>query len=213
MKRCADCKQDLADDQFTKSNPWYCRVCKNIRHKRWIQKKRDEALALKTPELPLTHKFCKECGESKPVSEFYLFRGRKLFYICKPCNSKLGQQRREFERRAGSRGFERLKYRCNRFGLSVDWYVAKEKEQDGTCALCHSPESNKCRVSTGELRGLSIDHDHETNQVRGLLCFRCNTALHQLEKHGLGWADAAVAYLKKYKETECNSHSSPSSTA
>jgi hypothetical protein len=32
-----------------------------------------------------------------------------------------------------------------------------------------------------------------------LLCFRCNTALHQLEKHGKDWANRAAMYLTQYE--------------
>ena len=41
-------------------------------------------------------------------------------------------------------------------------------EQGGVCAICGNPPKT---------RGLSIDHDHKTGAVRGLLCFRCNRAL------------------------------------
>lgn len=202
MRRCADCKQELPEDQFTKSNPWYCRKCKNDRHKAWKRRKRDESESLRSPVAPREEKLCKRCGVSKPIGEFYTLKERWTYYFCKQCSSEVGRQRRELQISRGERAYERLKYRCNKFGISVDWYVSKNKDQGGVCALCKCPESNRCRVQTGELRGLSIDHDHGTGNVRGLLCFRCNTALHQLEKHGIGWADAAVAYLKKYeKET------------
>jgi hypothetical protein len=44
------------------------------------------------------------------------------------------------------------------------------KSQKGTCALCHrTPSPN---------RKLALDHRHtEPMKIRGLLCYRCNTAL------------------------------------
>lgn len=45
------------------------------------------------------------------------------------------------------------------------------KQQGGTCALCPAISG---RPSGGHL---SVDHDHQTRQVRGLLCVLCNTAL------------------------------------
>ena len=41
--------------------------------------------------------------------------------------------------------------------------------QDGRCAICCATEARH------------IDHDHDTGQVRGMLCFRCNAALGQLD--------------------------------
>lgn len=41
-----------------------------------------------------------------------------------------------------------------------------------------------------------MDHDHETNQIRGLLCFTCNTALGKfLDSEKL--LEAALTYLRK----------------
>lgn len=41
--------------------------------------------------------------------------------------------------------------------------------QDGGCAICGRPPSEK--------RRLDIDHDHKHMVIRGLLCVRCNRAL------------------------------------
>jgi hypothetical protein len=38
---------------------------------------------------------------------------------------------------------------------------------------------------------LSVDHDHKTGKVRGLLCMRCNAELAWLEEH----REEALAYL------------------
>ena len=57
-----------------------------------------------------------------------------------------------------------------RFGITVEEYAERFKAQEGVCVLCRKPERIKGRR-------LAVDHDHKTNRVRGLLCFRCNTAL------------------------------------
>ena len=44
--------------------------------------------------------------------------------------------------------------------------------QGASCAICKSTEP--CMKNAGRLY---VDHCHETGEVRGLLCFRCNTML------------------------------------
>lgn len=43
------------------------------------------------------------------------------------------------------------------------------------CEIC----GKKCSLN----RKLAVDHDHNSNRFRGLLCFKCNIALGHLENH------------------------------
>ena len=80
------------------------------------------------------------------------------------------------------------------YGISVEEYDALLKAQGGMCAICKRPETRRIGPEGGT-RPLSVDHDHETNAVRGLLCSRCNSALGMLDEDP-GLLAAAVAYLK-----------------
>jgi hypothetical protein len=44
-------------------------------------------------------------------------------------------------------------------------YDARKAAQDGLCAVCREREAEH------------VDHDHETGEVRGLLCSCCNQGL------------------------------------
>lgn len=61
--------------------------------------------------------------------------------------------------------------RLRLLGLTPADYTRMLAEQGGRCAIC--------RTDRPWLRGgrWAVDHDHSTEQVRGLLCHRCNTAL------------------------------------
>lgn len=48
--------------------------------------------------------------------------------------------------------------------------------QDNVCAICGLGEVRTNRL-TGERRELSVDHCHDSGEVRGLLCSRCNMGL------------------------------------
>lgn len=62
------------------------------------------------------------------------------------------------------------------FGITLQQYDVMLESQNGVCAVCGQPET--ARYSDGEtVKRLSVDHDHKTGRVRGLLCGRCNCAL------------------------------------
>jgi len=61
------------------------------------------------------------------------------------------------------------KYHMARYGLTVEQREQMEIAQNGLCAICLND------------RKLSVDHDHKTGAVRGLLCQKCNAAIGFLE--------------------------------
>lgn len=61
------------------------------------------------------------------------------------------------------------------FGISLKDYNEKLKDQNGVCAICGQYETRTHR--NGTIHKLAVDHNHETNKVRGLLCTKCNMAL------------------------------------
>lgn len=65
------------------------------------------------------------------------------------------------------------------YGITLDQYNGLVELQNGVCRLCGAVEKKK----------LSVDHDHLTGVVRGLLCNKCNTAIGML-------GDTAEALLR-----------------
>lgn len=61
---------------------------------------------------------------------------------------------------------------ARKYGITGEQYLALYKFQGGKCAIC--------RRATGRTRRLSVDHDHKTGKVRGLLCRACNNMLGHL---------------------------------
>lgn len=55
------------------------------------------------------------------------------------------------------------------YGIQPDDYDRLYAAQGGRCAICQR--------ATGATRRLSVDHDHATTKVRGLLCRPCNDML------------------------------------
>ena len=56
------------------------------------------------------------------------------------------------------------------YGISLEEYYKLIDYQNGGCAICG-------REQEPDGRKLSIDHDHSTGKVRGVLCYACNKAL------------------------------------
>ena len=57
----------------------------------------------------------------------------------------------------------------NSYNITVNEYRSLLRSQGAVCAICQ------------ESKRLVIDHDHETNTVRGLLCHRCNILVGYIE--------------------------------
>lgn len=62
----------------------------------------------------------------------------------------------------------------NTYGITSEDYDQKLLEQNGVCALCETPPKKK---------RLNVDHNHETGEVRKLLCTPCNTKIGWYEKN------------------------------
>lgn len=58
-----------------------------------------------------------------------------------------------------------------RYGLTPEQFESLLNSQDLSCAICGTTKNG------GGAHRMCVDHDHETGNVRGLLCHRCNRAL------------------------------------
>lgn len=116
-------------------------------------------------------KECSSCHEIKLAHlEFSEKQGR-----CKACRGPSGLTKRERATNARLR---------RDYGISLADYEAMLVAQDDRCAICGDSG-----------RRLSVDHDHETGVVRGLLCPNCNLGLgHFQDRPDL--LRAAVDYIE-----------------
>ena len=76
-----------------------------------------------------------------------------------------------------------------KYKIDLKDYNKMFKEQKGKCAICNKHQKKLKTV-------LHVDHCHKTNQVRGLLCNRCNAGLGYYEDFN---KNAVEKYLKKYR--------------
>lgn len=153
-------------------------------------------------------KICTVCGEEKDESFFYQAPDRRdnsvrLMSFCKECHKDKSNARvaaMSSEQRALYYEAMRARKLLRSFGLTIEDFDRMFEDQCGVCAICHQPETtvdNRWAGAGVRVRRLSVDHDHVTGQVRGLLCMKCNTRLGYFEKYGL--YSALLAYVEGEK--------------
>jgi hypothetical protein len=138
---------------------------------------------------------CKICGQAKTLDKFEDGAWNpsnknadvwvRACLACKELNKYVALP--------GSANLERLRNKGRdverTYGISLKDYENLYIRQNGMCAICHHPEPVKSRLF------LSVDHDHKTGRVRGLLCSKCNMALGLFEDKTDRLRSAAI-YLK-----------------
>ena len=83
------------------------------------------------------------------------------------------------------------------YKLSYAEYAEMHDAQNGLCKLCGRPETETDKRAR-KTKALSVDHDHVTGDVRGLLCRSCNSGLgHFGDDDDL--MEKAVAYVRHYR--------------
>lgn len=123
------------------------------------------------------YKPCLGCGATKEAPHH---RGQRY---CKPCIEAGRIWRRQ---RNAVNCWERMIYQ--RYKLRPEDYKRMLTKQKGRCAICRGKQKIR----------LSVDHNHNTKKLRGLLCVKCNTSLGYIEGRKQ-WMKKAYAYLRRYK--------------
>jgi hypothetical protein len=167
-------------------------------------------------------KRCKKCGVEKVLEDFYQAAGmrdghrndckvcdlaaKRVRYLADPAKAiarvKRWQQQNpdrvnatQRARRAepSAKRAERASYLKRKYGITIEQYDELLAAQGGKCAICR-------REPRPDI-SLHLDHDHETGQLRGILCFRCNNALGDFDDD-VSLLRAAVRYIESYLPVE-----------
>jgi hypothetical protein len=116
---------------------------------------------------------CTVCKELKAQTEFY--SGNKH---CKACKKRIDSERlKDPLVRKKNREIQIMRH----YNLPPEKHKKMISSQKNSCAICGGKGKKRekatlyCKVGT--IPALSIDHCHETGNVRALLCHQCNSGL------------------------------------
>jgi len=141
--------------------------------------------------MAIEQKTCTRCLSTKPISEFYKEKGTKDGYRnhCKSCRRKDWNNWRN-ENKDHLKRYMRDFFLKRNYGISIEKYEEMYNSQNGKCYICgsHSDDQDK---------GLSVDHCHDSGQIRKLLCGNCNTALGSF-KDSIDILKKAISYLEDH---------------
>ena len=139
---------------------------------------------------------CIDCGQELPRSKFHIRNNRKIGIEsrCKDCSNA---KKREY--RKNNKDLIRAQNKRRVPGWGIDRYNEYLELQQGKCAICGTTKYTN--------KDWCADHDHVTNQPRGLLCGRCNAGLGYF-KDNPEHLQSAINYLSKWQNIT-TSHSAP----
>lgn len=120
-------------------------------------------------------KTCTGCGTSKALGD-YSGHGTTRDRLNPQCRQCIRDRNKQWRLDNPDRArLKQLKTHLrNAYGITIEEYDKLVEAQEGLCAICGLPET----VKNGRL---AVDHDHKTGQIRGLLCFGCNTGIGKLQ--------------------------------
>lgn len=137
---------------------------------------------------------CRSCQIEKPLDQFGTFKSgdkpggrRKTCNFCRAQKAKelraadpekyraLDRAKYERARAMGkTQAYHRNRHLTQKYGITAEEWDVMFESQHHACAICRSDQTswNWC-----------VDHDHETGNVRGILCQGCNTLIGMAKDH------------------------------
>jgi len=176
-KSCTKCGVKKGLSEFVKRSRnksgygnW-CKECSNSNRREWVKIKQ-----LKTAPV---EKHCYSCGKTQQDYKFYnnISSPDGLHSMCKVCVSEYGKRNKK--------RFTKQK-RFRKYNITEEQYDFLLWSQDNKCACC----GNKFDTDT------RIDHCHDTGEIRGILCNRCNVGLGMF-LDGINRLQKACQYLAR----------------
>ena len=143
---------------------------------------------------------CKNCSKKK-CKEYYWNNREKELKRSKKWDDEHKEHRKQYRKQYRKTNKKTIKesdrkYALkSKFGITFEEYNQMKQEQDYKCAICGCEETS---LYKGKIRDLAVDHDHNTGEVRELLCNSCNNVI-GFSRENPFILIQAINYIKKHK--------------
>lgn len=168
-KPCKNCGNCIRDVGYGSRHGRHCVECSKIYLRQYHKKKTEsgEAKQYRKERQPIATQQMREWRQANPD---------KAKEVAKKSNNKrqMTGKRRKYDL-------------ARRYDLTVEQFGQMNIKQGHACAICH----------VLWVKAPQVDHDHNTGEVRGLLCGTCNRMI-GLANDDMTLLRSAVRYLKSY---------------
>jgi hypothetical protein len=161
------------DKKWTAENPEKVKAAK----RRWREKNRDRIAA--------------EGKAKRAANREKLDAAKRAWEAANPELVSMQRTRRRIKR-MNTMVNSGLRYH---YSVTLQNYNEILEIQEGVCAICGELRT------TSRINRLVVDHDHESGELRGLLCHRCNCGLGYFGDN-LANMRRAVAYLEQFQTVD-----------
>ena len=172
---CGECGKEFFKTTNSKSCSKGCAA-----KARFISQKQ---LRSNKPKVILPSIFCKTCNI------VFTPKSKTMVHCTRLCAIKYKQK---LQKESSSKQKTNLKSNLSKYNLTIEQYDELVLKQHNRCAICNIHQVEL-------IRRLSVDHDHTTGIIRGLLCHRCNLAIGLVDE-SVEILKAAINYLEYYKK-------------
>lgn len=121
---------------------------------------------------------CRSCYDKQKVrrkikcAECGRYLPHAAFGLCRGCNGRRPENISSILKRT--------------YGITLEEYDKLFEEQKGVCWICQQESTER----------LCVDHAHDTGQIRGLLCRKCNLVIGNADED-VAVLNRAIDYLRK----------------
>lgn len=211
-KKCSKCEEIKSVSEFYK-NARYCKKCSSEYSRAWRkanpERHREHTLRWQKDNPEKCREHCRKYyAENKEKCRAQARAGyvrnketRRTYYknnkekLCSKQRDYYAKNKEKFtaySRKWRAENPDKMReLRLKQYAISQDDYNALLVKQGGVCAVCGAkPFSEEAKN-----RRLSVDHNHISGKVRGLLCIRCNIGLGMLREN-LGILRNLIEYIE-----------------
>jgi 23S rRNA G2069 N7-methylase RlmK/C1962 C5-methylase RlmI len=184
MKKCSTCKLEKSLSEFRKDTSrkdgihCTCNSCNKLIQKKWYERNKEQARIISNNKYHTN----REVVNSR----------RKI--LREKNKAKISVQKKKHYAENPSFYRELSWKNAGIVDMTVSRYDQLFISQKGCCAICNTHQ-NELK------RRLNVDHNHQTGQVRGLLCDICNRGLGYL-KDSVEILSSAKIYLTNGRESK-----------